>query len=145
MRCYNYLIRLCCWRRLKIWEQIQFYDEKYFKKYERLCTVSFYFIWKKLLMYKTFPSLLDKSISRSELTHFSPLSHFYDPWKRQTTKGFLTFSGGIEMWHWSKMGYCYPCLLLNWCQIHVWSLLHLLHHLVLTPFFNSNLDSEILL
>ena len=31
------------------------------------------------------------------LTHFSPVSHFYTPWKRQKTYGFLTFSGGIEM------------------------------------------------
>ena len=38
------------------------------------------------------------------LTHFSPVSHFYNPWKRQKTTGFLTFSGGIEMWHWNKMG-----------------------------------------
>ena len=37
------------------------------------------------------------------LTQFSPVSHFYTPWKRQKTKGFLTFSGGIEMWHWTKM------------------------------------------
>ena len=43
------------------------------------------------------------------LTHFSPVSHFYTPWKRQKTFGFLTFSeglaflGGIEMWHWNKM------------------------------------------
>ena len=35
----------------------------------------------------------------SVLTHFSPVSHFYTLWKRQT------FSGGIEMWHWTKMGY----------------------------------------
>ena len=28
---------------------------------------------------------------------FSPVSHFYYPWKRQKTKGFLTISGGIEM------------------------------------------------
>ena len=39
-----------------------------------------------------------------ELTHFSPVSHFCTPWKRQKTFGFLTFSGGIEMWHWTKMG-----------------------------------------
>ena len=39
------------------------------------------------------------------LTHFSPVSHFYTPWKRQKTKAFLTFSGGIEMWHWTKMGW----------------------------------------
>ena len=38
------------------------------------------------------------------LTHYSPVSHFYTPWKRQETFGFLTFSGGIEMWHWTKMG-----------------------------------------
>ena len=38
------------------------------------------------------------------LTHFSPVSHFYTPWKRQKTFGFLTFSGGIEIWHWTKMG-----------------------------------------
>ena len=24
------------------------------------------------------------------------MSHFYTPWKRQKTFGFLTFSGGIE-------------------------------------------------
>ena len=32
----------------------------------------------------------------SVLTHFSPVSHFYTPWKRQKTFGFLTLSGGIE-------------------------------------------------
>ena len=37
------------------------------------------------------------------LTHFSPVSHFYTPWKRQKTYGFLMFSGGIEIWHWTKM------------------------------------------
>ena len=31
------------------------------------------------------------------LTHFSPMSHFYIPWKRQKTYGFLTFSGVIEV------------------------------------------------
>ena len=38
------------------------------------------------------------------LIYFSPVSHFYTPLKRQKTKGLLTFSGGIEMWHWTKMG-----------------------------------------
>ena len=28
--------------------------------------------------------------------------HFYISWKRQKTKGFLTFSGGIEVEHWAK-------------------------------------------
>ena len=40
----------------------------------------------------------------SQLTYFSPVSHCHTPWKCQKTKGFLTFSGGIEMWHWTKMG-----------------------------------------
>ena len=31
------------------------------------------------------------------------MSHFYPPWKRQKTYGFLTFSGGMEVWHWTKI------------------------------------------
>ena len=38
------------------------------------------------------------------LTHFSPGMYFYVPWKRQQTFGFLTFSGGVELVHWAKMG-----------------------------------------
>ena len=30
--------------------------------------------------------------------------YFYAPWKHEETFGFLTFSGGIEMKHWVKMG-----------------------------------------
>ena len=37
------------------------------------------------------------------LTHFSPIFHFYTPWKVQRTSGFLTCSGGIEMEHWVKI------------------------------------------
>ena len=40
----------------------------------------------------------------NSLTHFSPMSHFCTPWKRQKSLGFLTFSGGIAMCHWTKMG-----------------------------------------
>ena len=36
-------------------------------------------------------------ISDPLLIHFSPMSHFYTPRKRQKTIGFRTFSGGIEM------------------------------------------------
>ena len=43
-------------------------------------------------------------IQQTLLTHFSPVSHFYLPRILQKTKGFLTFSGGIEMGHWIKMG-----------------------------------------
>ena len=38
------------------------------------------------------------------LTHLSLVSDFYNLWKRQKTKDFLTFSGGVEMWHWNEMG-----------------------------------------
>ena len=30
--------------------------------------------------------------------------HFFIPWKRQKTFGFLIFSRGLEMEHWDKMG-----------------------------------------
>ena len=32
------------------------------------------------------------------------MSYFYTPWKRQKTKGFLTFLGGIEIGHWREKG-----------------------------------------
>ena len=37
-----------------------------------------------------------QNISHSCSTHFSPMFHFFTPWKRQETFGLLTFSGGIE-------------------------------------------------
>ena len=46
----------------------------------------------------------ESNIKSGRLIYFSPMSHFYTPWKRQKTYGFLTFLGGIEMWHWTKMG-----------------------------------------
>ena len=42
--------------------------------------------------------------NQKTLTYFSPAWHFYTPWKCQKTFGFLTFSRGIEMWNWTKMG-----------------------------------------
>ena len=38
------------------------------------------------------------------LTHFSQMFHLYIPWKRQKTKGFLTFLWVIGLKHWAKMG-----------------------------------------
>ena len=38
------------------------------------------------------------------LTYFNTKFHFNIPWKRQKAKGFLTFSGGIEMEHWANNG-----------------------------------------
>ena len=41
---------------------------------------------------------------RVSLTLLTTMSHFCTPWKRQKTKSFLTFSGGIEKGHWRKKG-----------------------------------------
>ena len=37
------------------------------------------------------------------VTRFSPMFHFYTPWKRQKTS-FSNVSEGIEMEYWTKMG-----------------------------------------
>ena len=37
------------------------------------------------------------------LTLFTPMSHFYTP-RKQKTKGFMTFSGGIEIGYWCEKG-----------------------------------------
>ena len=60
---------------------LYFYNEKSINDFKTICTV----------------------IREKCLTHFSPISDFYTPWKRQKTYGFLKFSGGIDMWHWTKM------------------------------------------
>ena len=38
------------------------------------------------------------------LTHFQPMFNFYTPWKHQKAVGFLKFSGGIKVEHWTKEG-----------------------------------------
>ena len=72
-------------------------------------------IWERLLLHYWNPNVIYALVenfifslriffsSLNRLTHFSRVSHFYIPCKRQKTKGFLTFSGGIEMWHSSKI------------------------------------------
>ena len=40
----------------------------------------------------------------NKLTHFTPMDHFYTPWK-QKTKAFSTFLGGIKMGHWRGKGW----------------------------------------
>ena len=44
------------------------------------------------------------------LTQFTPMFPFCTPWKRQKTRGFLTFSGGIEMRYCLKMGSSAECV-----------------------------------
>ena len=56
--------------------------------------------WKRWSM--EYIGKLQNAAWKGWLTHFSSVSHFYTPWNRQKTKSFLTFSGGIEMWRWTK-------------------------------------------
>ena len=44
------------------------------------------------------------SLRCGTLTNFKPMFPFYTPWKRQKTRSFLTFSGGIGREHWPEMG-----------------------------------------
>ena len=50
---------------------------------------------RRLLLIRTVCSNRQIKILSFLLTLFTPVSHFYTPWKRQKTFGFLTFSGGI--------------------------------------------------
>ena len=59
----------------------------------------FWIIW----IFQTFTSCKSK-LKSNLLAHFNPMSHFYTPWKRQKIIGFPMFSGGMEMWHWTKIG-----------------------------------------
>ena len=43
-------------------------------------------------------------LTLKEFTYFN-LLHFYTSWKHQKTRGFRTFSWGIKMEHWTKMGW----------------------------------------
>ena len=43
-----------------------------------------------------FRSELNWNENLTFLIHFNPMFHFYTPWKRQKTKGYLTFSGGMK-------------------------------------------------
>ena len=55
-----------------------------------ICKIMFTYLLKIIWFLKTSQEL---DLAIFVLTHFSPVSHFYTPWKR-----------GIEMWHWTKMG-----------------------------------------
>ena len=48
-------------------------------------------------------SYLGTKTKSIKLTHFSPMFHFYTPWKRQKTFSFSVVSGGIKIEHWTKM------------------------------------------
>ena len=58
-------------------------------------------LWRIIFNYKhvwmAWVEVIYNGIIRYLSTHFSPLSHFYTPWKHQKTYGFLTFSGCTEM------------------------------------------------
>ena len=58
-----------------------------------------FYIWRRDWTLVIYRSLIEFSLF---LIHYSPMSHFYTPWKRQKTHGFLTFSRGIEIDIWLK-------------------------------------------
>ena len=43
-------------------------------------------------------------VNRLFLNYFRPVFPFCIPGKRQKTRGFLTFSGGMEREHWTEIG-----------------------------------------
>ena len=43
-------------------------------------------------------------VATLSFTYFNSMSHFYAPWKRQKTFGYLTSAGSVEMVDWLKMG-----------------------------------------
>ena len=51
----------------------------------------------------TFICYIVTTCLKLSVIHFSPMFHFYSP-RKQKIFGFLTFSGGIELEHWAKMG-----------------------------------------
>ena len=73
----------------------------------KICIPILMKIKKNILTFVGINKITNFFLSSILLTHFSQMSHFYTPWKRQKTKSFLTFSGDIKMWHWTKMGQGY--------------------------------------
>ena len=71
---------------------------------------------KDKLIEKSFNRIINESADQKScnipwLINFNLMLHFYIPWKHWKTKGFLTFSGGIEMdvWvygHFVDIRYC---------------------------------------
>ena len=76
----------------------------------RLCskTYKWEYHYDKFEIYRDFFFILKatkKLFPRADITNFSPLFHFYTPWKCQKSFGFLTFSRGLDMYiglKWAK-------------------------------------------
>ena len=56
----------------------------------------------KIFQFEINVSIKQNQTFSEVLTHFIPMFHFYTPWKRRKTFGFLTFSGGNETEDWAK-------------------------------------------
>ena len=61
---------------------------------------AWYFFVNKKKLYISSENISIQSIFG--LTLLTPMFYFYTPYKRQKTKGFLTFSGVIGIGHWRK-------------------------------------------
>ena len=62
--------------------------------------------WSRMIsvILSTNESLLTVDGHKWHIRYINPMSLFYSPWKCQKAFGFLTFSGGMETEHWTKMG-----------------------------------------
>ena len=73
------------------------------EKSEKLCKISSLRICSRFRKLITF-IILRYTLEFSQLTHFSPVLHFYIPSRRQKIFGVLKYSGGLRMGHWATMG-----------------------------------------
>ena len=73
--------------------------------------------------------------------------HFYIPWIRQKTFGFLTFTGDTEMEHWAKMGYFLSLVKCNFQDFQVTSYsksIIMIHKLCPNPFLTIEIPDLVL-
>ena len=76
----------------KVLEQLSMYSQRCWKGLEML-----------LRLFNAIPMNFEE-IRHLILSYFKPIFYFFTPQKRQKTRCFLTFLGGIEMEHWLKIG-----------------------------------------
>ena len=61
------------------------------------------------------------------LNHFKPMIHPYTLWKCRKTRGFLTFSGVIDIEYWRGMGYLFNLLFFCTLSIYFSSAVYLIY------------------
>ena len=89
----------CCVIKITLWKHAQLRKYKSWSECSDIPSQRYLLMIYKSLLTQFKYRNNDRCVSwaRSKLTHFGPMFHFYTLWKRPKTKGFLTFSWGIEM------------------------------------------------